>query len=296
VVVLDIGSSVGVSAVHFASSPKVLRVISVGPNPTIAEEIDDNPGTLGSSVDLEPLRNIRVLDVARAALAEFGYEQQKIQLRVGSVRSSQPLGIQANSADRPEKAEEPALEASDGVSLVAFVDGLHTKEGVRSDLEAVFQKNPRAVAILDDCRGSWGPFVQAGVVDFMENAREKYHFQPFGDLGPGVATSNLGIVYPDVVAAEAKRTLAEFSGLFSERLDLLRLLGREEELIGAVTLYKNQADRLRKENETLARRSAELEGRAAHYHSRRYKFADAFADRALRLPGISRLRRRKPGQ
>jgi hypothetical protein len=296
VVVLDIGTFVGVSAVHFASSPKVLRVISVGPNPTIVEEIDDNPGTLGSSVDLEPLRNVRVLDVAQAALAEFGDEQRKIQLRVGSAGSSQPLGIQGNAPDGLKRAEEPALEPSDGVSLVAFVDGLHTKEGVRSNLEAVFDKNADAVAILDDCRGSLGPFVQAGVVDFMENARAQYHFQLFGDLGPGVATSNLGIVYPEVVAAEARRTLAEFSGLFSERLDLLRLLGREEELIGAVSLHKNQADRLRKENETLARRNAELEGRAAHYHSRRYKLADAFADRALRLPGISRLRRRKPGQ
>src|SRR5829696_4235830 len=87
VVVLDIGTSVGVSAVHFASSPKVLRVISVGPNPTMAEEIDDKSGTLGSSVDLEPLRNVRVLDVARAALAEFGDEQHKIHLRVGSAAS-----------------------------------------------------------------------------------------------------------------------------------------------------------------------------------------------------------------
>src|SRR5829696_1529896 len=41
VVVLDIGTSMGLSAFHFASQPKVLRVVSVGPNPTIVDEIDD---------------------------------------------------------------------------------------------------------------------------------------------------------------------------------------------------------------------------------------------------------------
>src|SRR5215203_5100794 len=93
VMVLDIGTSVGVSAFHFASQPKVLRVISVDPNPTIADKLDDKPGELGSGIDPEPLRNLRVLDVARAALAEFEDEQQKIQLCVGAVGGSQ-MGIQ----------------------------------------------------------------------------------------------------------------------------------------------------------------------------------------------------------
>src|SRR5215203_5945010 len=93
VVVLDIGTSVGVSAFHFASQPKVLRVISLDPNPTIADKLDDKSGVLGSGIDPESLRNLRVLDVARAALAEFEDEQQKIQLCVGAVGGSQ-MGIQ----------------------------------------------------------------------------------------------------------------------------------------------------------------------------------------------------------
>ncbi len=254
VVVLDVGTFVGVSAFHLASQPKVLRVTSVGPNPTITDEIEDKSDILDTDIDLGPLQSLRTLDVARAALAEFGDEQRKIQLRVGTVGSNQ-----GGSFNNPERVEVPMLEPSEDASFVAFVDGLHTKGGVQADLEAIFEYNPRAVAILDDCRYAWGPSVQAGIVSFMEKAQEKYHFQLFGDLSPSVATSNLGIVYPDTDAAEVKQTLVEFSELFSERLDLLRLLCREEELINAVNSHRNEIGRLRTEADRSRTRQESLE-------------------------------------
>ena len=182
---------------------------------------------------------------------------------------------------------------------MAFVHRLHTKEGVQADLEAVFEINPHAIVILGNCRGSWGPFVQAGVVSFMEKAEEKYHFQLFGDLAPSVATSYLGIVYSDTDAAEVRQTLVEFTELFSERLNLLRLLRREEELIEVVNSYGNEVDRLRtvadslrRKRESLTRRNAELEERIARYSRRRYKLVDALSNKVLRVPGLSHLVRR----
>jgi hypothetical protein len=139
----------------------------------------------------EPYQDLRVLDVAQAALAEFGEEQQKIMLRVGLV-GSRKVSIYGGSLDGLEKVEVPVLEPSDGISLVAFVNGLHTKEGVRADLEAIFEKNPRAIAVLHDCRGYWGPFGEAGIVSFMERSRQEYRFHLFEHLGPGLGAPHLG--------------------------------------------------------------------------------------------------------
>jgi len=122
---------------------------------------------------------------------------------------------------------------------------------VEEDLSAIFESNPRAIAILDNCRRFWGPFVQAGVASFMERAQGKYHFQLFGDLSSGMATSNLGIVYSDVDSVEIQRSLAELSQLFSERLDPLWLASREQELIGVANAYKDEADSLRRQHEDL---------------------------------------------
>src|SRR5829696_695010 len=77
VAVLEIGTFVGTSAFFFASHPKVTRVISVDPNPTVAEEISDKSEMLGAELDPELLGDLRVLDVARAALAEFPDENRK---------------------------------------------------------------------------------------------------------------------------------------------------------------------------------------------------------------------------
>ncbi len=299
VIVLDIGTFIGVSAFHLASQPEVLRVISVDPNPTIADEINDKSEVLGRNIDPEPLRGLRVLDIAEAALAEFGDEQQKISFQVGTVGSSQ-VGIRQGSVNSLEKVEIPAPDSSDNASLLAFVDGLHSREGVRADLEAVFDKNPHAVAILDDCRRAWGAFVQAGVVDFMERSEQRYHFRLFGDLGPGLATSKLGIVYPDTDADETGRSLAELSELFSERLDLLRLLHREEELVGIANEFDRELKQTRAQLEEVKKRNSQLQERnsqlTTHYSSRRYRLADILTENALQVPGIRKLAQRKPEQ
>ncbi len=300
VIVLDIGTFVGVSAFHFASLPEVVRVIGVDPNPTIADEINDKSEVLGESIDPEPLQSLRVQDVAKAALVEFGNEWQKIQLHVGVIGSSR-VGIrQAPLPEGPEKVEVPVPEPSDNASLLAFVDGLHTREGVRADLEAIFEKNSRAVAILDDCRYAWGPSIQAGVVDFMEGSGQKYHFRLFGDLGPGLATSKLGIVYPDTNANEIWHSLTDLSDLFSERLDLLRLLSREEELVDIANEFDHELKQAYAQLAEVEKRNSQLQERnshlTTHYASRRYRLADAFTDSALQVPGIQKLVRRKPIQ
>jgi len=301
-VVLDIGTSVGFSAFHFASQPKVLRVISVGPNPTIVDEIENKSGTLGDSIEPEPLHNLKVLDVAQAVLAEFADERQKIDFHVDTVGNSH-VGIRGSSLDSLEKVQIPALELPGDKWLVAFVGRLQTKEGVQAVLAAIFEKNPHALAILDNCRGSWGPFVQAGVVNFMEETQGEYHFQLFGDLGPSIATSDLGIVYPDTDAAEAKQTLVEFSELFSERLDPLLLLRREEELINAVNWYKNEADRYKNEADRskkaadrykkVASRLRTRNARLKTQNSSQHELAEPRAEKAPHMPRIKELVRSK---
>lgn len=276
VIVLEIGTFVGVSAFHFASQPQVLRVVSVDPNPTIADEINDKAEVVGSSrIDASSLRNIKVLDVAQATLAEFADEQKKIQLHVGTVGSTR-MGVRPDSPEASAMVEVPEL--SEGESLLAFVDGLHTKEGVQADLEAIFEKNPHAIAILDDCRQAWGPFVQAGVVSFLEATEPKYHFRLFADLGPGLATSNLGIVYPDTDDTETERTLVELSELFTERLDPLRLLRREEELIEIINGFDRELKQARAEgHESIQERNARLKERNEELKRARTQLAKAKA-------------------
>ena len=141
----------------------------------------------------------------------------------------------------------------------------------------------------------------------MEKAQGKHHFQLFGDLGSSVATSNLGIVYPDIDAAEVRQTLVEFSESFGKRLDLLRLLRREEELIEVVNSFGKEVDRLqtvadglRRKREYLTKRNAQLKEQnsrlVTRYSRRRYTLIDALSERVLRVPGLSQLARRKPAR
>jgi phage shock protein A len=283
--VLEIGTFVGTSAFFFASHPKVTRVISVDPNPTVAEEISDKSEMLGAEIDPESLGDLRVLEVARAVLAEFPDENRKVQLHAGTVGTGS-IGITGDTSGALERSEAPMSELSGEGPLVAFVDGLHTREGVHADLEAIFDHNPHAIAILDDCRHAWGPFVQAGVVSFTEEAEDDYDFRLLGDLGPGVATSNLGIVYPRADGAEVEEILADFAELFTERLDLLRLLRREEELIATVNRYKgaaNEAARLLERNARLEEDNAEQRERNSELASRVSEAAERNSDLAERL-------------
>ncbi len=103
--------------------------------------------------------------------------------------------------------------------------------------------------------------MHAGIADFMERAKSEYHFRLFGDLTSGMATSNLGIVYPDEDSAEVHRYLAELGRLFSERMDPLWLACREQEMIGIVNTYRNEAESLSRQHQGLIGEYDDLEDR-----------------------------------
>jgi hypothetical protein len=256
--VLEVGTFFGVAAFHFAGQPSVLRVLGV-----------DQPEDAGQTSSI---------DIARAALAEFAEESVKIQLRTGDVSSAWTKSAHALPEDEP---------------LLAFVGGVRTREAVDADLRAIFDANPRAVAILDHCRGEAGPFVQAGIADCMERAQRKYHFRLFGDLSSGMATSNLGIVYPDEESAVVQRCLAELARLFSERLDPLWLASREQELIGIVSAYRDEADTLSGqlqdligEHQLLGGHNAELQKRISQLEKRKSRLEERNAGLKIEKKGL----------
>lgn len=271
-VVLDSGAFIGVSAFFFASHPKVSRVICVDQRQTPDSKLPEG---------------FKTFDLLHAALAGFGEEREKIELHEGAIGDAQAGAGETSSGD-PAKVEV----------LVAFVDGHGNREGVRADLEKIFDRNPRAVAFVGGCRHARGPFVQAGVVDFLGRTSSEYHFQLIGDLGPGLAASSLGIIYPDPSATETRKALSSVAQTFSRRLDPLRLLNREEELAAIVSRTNQelaqarrqlqQNSRLKEDNDRLKERISQLEQKnsqlIAHNSSRRYKLADALADGALRVP------------
>jgi hypothetical protein len=180
VVVVETGTFLGVSAFNFASHPKVLEVVSIDPNPSLAEL--NHQGSLpdpGSS-----LREVRVLELAETVLDKFPEQRRKVQLRPGTVES---VGIP---------------EAPTGTSLLAFVDGDHTREGVAADLRAVFDKDSAAVAILHDCRHFHGPAILAGIASFVEDTSTEYCLRLFEPSSPGLKPPNLGVLYPNALAEE----------------------------------------------------------------------------------------------
>jgi hypothetical protein len=218
------------------------------------------------------------IDIARAALAEFADESVKIQLRTGDVSSAWTKSAHELPEDEP---------------LLAFMGGPRTREAVDADLQAIFDANPRCVAILDHCRGDGGPFVQAGIADCMQRSPGKYHFRLFSDLTSGMATSNLGMVYPDGESAEVQRCLAELARLFSERLDPLWLASREQELIGIVSTYRDEADTLSRqhqdligEHQSLADRNTELQKRISQLEKRKSQLQERNAGLKMEKKGL----------
>jgi hypothetical protein len=258
--VLEVGTFFGVATFHFAGQPSVLRVLGVDPDPP------EDAGETSS------------IGIARAALAEFADESAKIELRTGDVSSAWTKSAQQLPKDEP---------------LLAFVGGVRTREAVDADLQSIFDANPRAVAILDHCGGDGGPFVQAGIADCMQRAPGKYHFRLFGDLTSGMATSNLGIVYPDEEAQEVQRCLATLARLFSERLDPLWLASREQELIGIVSTYRDEAYTLSGqhqdligEHQLLAGRNTELQKRISQLEKRKSKLEERNSGLKMEKEGL----------
>jgi Methyltransferase domain len=231
VTVYEIGSFVGASSYLFATHPKVSKLVCIDPNPRIADEAVAN-SEWAEELDLASLQDLRGFDVAREAFASLDEQTlNKVEFREGVV-GSESLGTRTERKWQSGKVEIPQLVDS-GDSLLAYVDGLHTKEGVREDLEAIYEQNPNAITLLDDCRDAWGAFVQSGVVDFIEQheSGDEYTFRLFADLGPGVATSNLGLLYRSDRAREVHAALRGVASKFVQRLDPVQLLIRENDLI-----------------------------------------------------------------
>jgi hypothetical protein len=206
-IILDIGTFVGVSAMGFAVQPNVARVVSVDPNPKIDDEISDKAGVTSFEAKHSKLGEARVFDVARAALSGFPEEARKVRLVEGVVGTSQ-IEVHGGSMNGATKVEVPVVNhPSDGLSLVAFVDGLHTDEGVRADLEAIFETSPGALALLHDCRGTWGPEVRKGAEDFVRRTNGRYDFALIGALGGVLGPPNMGVVFASRDAGKVREVL-----------------------------------------------------------------------------------------
>jgi len=227
VTVFDVGTFVGGSAFVFACHPAVVHVVSIDPNPLIADEINDKQDTLGTWLDTIENTNLRVQDIAALAIARFPEVAELIDLRRGHLGA--PSDLASAEATAPVRLPE-----ADGVSqLLVFVDGGHTAEAVYEDLRETFNQRRDAVALLDDCRYAWGPFVQAGVARFLAERSAKaddYRFRLLADIVPALARSNLGTVYK-AGEAQLEDVFKAFARRFSGRMDLVRLLEREEELL-----------------------------------------------------------------
>ena len=303
--VVEIGSFVGTSAFFFASHANVADVTCIDPNLPIADELVANSDTWNGRVDFEPLKHLKPFDVARETLSRFDKQGRKIRFFEG-VAGTNKVGQKLGPITSLEKVAIPT-PPENSIQL-AYVDGLHTREGVLADLRAIFDKNTETLAILDDCRHAWGAFVQAGIVDFMEQTTGEYHFHLISDLAPSLATSNLGFVCADSMMPEAERALNEVKQTFSQRLDPLRLLSREEELIVAInhesqqlqqakqqlqdvqqqlqeTKYEHQQtnQKLQQANESLRQNRQSRIQLESRLSSLRYKAADAVAERAFRI-------------
>jgi hypothetical protein len=185
-VVLEIGTFFGISTFCLASHPKVSEVVSIDSNPSLAELHElrylPDPGP--------SLRDVRVLDLAGAALDDFPEQRRKTRLQhVPAEREGVPVSL-------------------NGASLVAFVDGDHSKESVTADLRAIFDKDSAAVAILHDCRGNHGPNVMAGIASFLQMSQTAYCFRLFEDFDLGSTPPNLCVVYPRTVAEEIEPAMS----------------------------------------------------------------------------------------
>lgn len=278
-IVLEIGSS-GASTLWFAAHRGVSRVECVVQNTRV-----EGP------------------DGVRIVVGEYPAEREKVHFHEVSPES---LAETLRAMDLPET----------GDGLVVFIDDQRTRKSVAESLSAVLNSRPEATMLLSGCRRESGPYVQAGVADFLERSGDQYRFRLAGDLGPALSGSGIGVLYPVAGAAGMEKTLGEVARTFSRKLDPLRLLGREEELMNTVskvnrqlTRANEQRDRLQKQvsrsnkeaSDPEAGLMTELKKQRArnarlisHYSSRRYKVADFLVGGLKKLLVIERLIRRNP--
>lgn len=322
-VALNVGTFVGVSAFCFASHPNVSRVISVDTNPVISEELAADTDRWDEHEDLEFLRGLRMFEVTNAVLDKFPPEREKIELHQGFIGDGR-VGAKREAVSGLQKVDVPVTGSAREEVLVALVEGQYNREGVLKVLREIFGENPRAVVLLDDCRQGLGPLVQAGVADFREKAGREYGFRLLADLGSGLSQSNFGVLYPESDAGEIGGVLEKIRQTFALELDPLLLQSQKEELRESLDstnqqlrqirekesgLRKqlararernkglvSQVSKLKERNDWNRQRANKLEEQRirlnAKYSRRRYRIADAIADRVLHIPGIKGLLRR----
>ncbi len=286
VVAVEAAAGPGLSTFWLASHPGVATVLSVYAASPASKAVGDP-------------------DVFAAVLAEHPDERNKLRVLKGGIGGAIP--------EKGPSGEE---------GLVVLLMDFGNREDVEAALTEVFRLDPRVIVFLCGCRGERSPFVQAGVADFLESSRGMRGFRLVADLGPALAGSGMAIVYASEMASETDAVLSQVAREFSRVLDPLRLLGREEELTATVTelnrrlseaarreeslagehraLLKEVRSRLRNRTFRLQRRISELEAQIeqlrALQSSRRYRVADALAERALRLPALRKLARRSAPQ
>lgn len=230
--VLDVGTFLGVSAFIFSSHPRVRRVVTVDPNPLVADEINEKQDTLGVYLDPAGLTDRRVHDIARSCLSDFPDAAAKIDFVEG--------GLRGPDAESQAEAGFALLELPDlGLDdperpLITLIDGLHTAEGVYSDLSAVLSVRPDALVLLDDCRHFWGPVVQAGVAHFLSDHAGDYQFHLFADLSPSLSGSPLAVLFHDQ-GGRLPEAIGRVLSNLSTWLDPMLLLEREQALIASAS-------------------------------------------------------------
>jgi len=253
--VLEIGTFVGVSTFNFASHPKVLEVTSIDKNPSLADMND-----WGFLVDPGPtLREVRLLDLAGAALAQFPEQQRKVRLRAGTLES---VSVPPYTDDAP---------------LVAFVDGNHAKDSVAADLKAIFEANKAAIAVLHDCRGYHGPSILAGIASFMESSQKEYYFRLFECSALEPKPPNLCVIYASTMSEEVQQAVSSL--LASPKSSLIQAAFASWK---TWDMLRNRADRHRKRADRQRKRA-----------DRQQKRADRQQKRADRLEAELRKARRR---
>ncbi len=248
--VLDVGTFLGVSAFLFASHPMVERVFTIDPNPLISDEINDKQDELDAYVNPDSLRDVRVHDVAKAALKRFPEEAAKIEFFEG---------VLSGPADHTVKRFDMAKLPNE--QFVALIDGLHTSDAVYGDLEAVMSARPDAMVLLDDCRYFWGPFVLSGVARLLEENPAEFHLRLFADLSHSLAASQLAVFY-----ASEDETLPGPIGCvvdsLSDMLDPLLMLEREQQIVASASAALDRdvlEAKMRKEQASQLSLEAELD-------------------------------------
>lgn len=315
--VYEIGPFAGVSSYLFATHRAVSKLVSMEPNPDIADEAATNT-EWAARYDLETLRDLRPFDVAREVLGSLdGRALEKVEFVEGVVGSGSP-GARTEGSRPATRVGIPRIGPA-GEELVAYVAGLYTKEGATEGLQAVFERNPRATAVVDDCRHARGAFVQAGVVEFLEQSGSDdgaYSFRLLADLGPGVATSNLGIVHHEADTGAVDAAMRHVGSRFTNRLDPLELLIRESELVEEVNFYFNNVQnmqqkierldqdrnrlnqdkgRLEQDNHRLKQNNRRLKRDNAiltkALHGRSHQATELVKKSVMKIPGVSKLMR-----